>query len=246
MLRPRFHVSDALSRGETLELSPAVSNHITRVLRLREGKQICLFDGTGVEATATIVEATRKSTLVNIEQVGVKSRESALQIVLAIAMSRGDRMDTIVQKATELGVQSIVPLVTDRTELRLSSERVEKKVAHWRNVAISACEQCGRNTVPEFLHPQPLKQALARFYDYKQATKLILHPEEASTSPLDSDCRELILLIGPEGGFSEHEVADAKASGFRTLTLGPRVLRTETAPLVAIAIAQARWGDLLG
>ncbi|MEM1144217.1 MAG: 16S rRNA (uracil(1498)-N(3))-methyltransferase, partial [Pseudomonadota bacterium] len=214
MLRPRFHVSDALSRGATLELSPAVSNHITRVLRLRAGKQICLFDGTGLEATATIVEAARRGTLVHIEQVDVKSRESSLQITLAIAMSRGDRMDTVVQKATELGVQSIVPLVTDRTELRLSSERAGKKEARWRNVAISACEQCGRNTVPMLLHPQPFKQALERFSDCTQATKLILHPE-ASFSPLESGCRELILLIGPEGGFSEHEVADAKASGFR-------------------------------
>ncbi|MEM6484940.1 MAG: 16S rRNA (uracil(1498)-N(3))-methyltransferase [Pseudomonadota bacterium] len=245
MLRPRFHVSVALSRGATLELSPAVSNHITRVLRLRAGKQICLFDGTGLEATATIVEAARKGTLVNIEQVEVQSRESSLQIALAIAMSRGDRMDTIVQKATELGVQSIVPLVTDRTELRLSPERAEKKVVHWRNIAASACEQCGRNTLPELISPRPVQQALDQFSDRTQATKLILHPEDSS-SPLATACSELILLIGPEGGFTENEVAKAKAAGFCTLTLGPRVLRTETAPLVAIAIAQARWGDLLG
>jgi 16S rRNA (uracil1498-N3)-methyltransferase len=152
-------------------------------------------------------------------------------------------MDTIVQKATELGVATILPMISERTGVRLDAARLEKKRLHWERIAISACEQCGRNRVPLIAGPDTYSNALARASENPSSVKLILHPD-GDTAMLPEHCQALILLIGPEGGFSDSEVGAAAAAGFSAFQLGPRILRTETAPLAALAVAQARWGDL--
>ena len=168
-------------------------------------------------------------------------RESGLTIELGQVMSRGERMDYAVQKATELGVTRIVPLFSERCEVKLSSERQDKRQQHWQQVAISACEQSGRSRVPEIAQPQPLSQWLTQCHS---ALKLVLHPDAAMPLAQRQAPASVALLIGPEGGLGDQEIAQARAAGFDSLQLGPRVLRTETAPVAALAVLQYLWGDL--
>lgn len=241
MRPPRFFTRRTLIAGRRVELEKEPSRHIAKVLRLRAGDALCVFDGEGREALADLVAIARDTVAVHIHSVGSASRESPLAITLAIALSRGERMDTIVQKATELGVRRIRPLISERTGLRLDSARRARKREHWQKIAISACEQCGRNQLPGISAAAPLAEVL---HSARQSTalRLVLHPSPARTA-LPPRCAALWLLIGPEGGFSDREISAALEAGFRRHALGPRVLRTETAPLAAIAIAQARWGD---
>ncbi|MEO0437858.1 MAG: 16S rRNA (uracil(1498)-N(3))-methyltransferase [Pseudomonadota bacterium] len=244
MLRPRVYVEVPFKSGELIDLNESVSRHVGKALRMQPGDRLCLFDGRGIEAKASIHAITRKTLTVRIEETSPVDRESPLAISLAVSMSRGDRMDTIVQKATELGVTRILPFSSERTELRLSEDRTTKKLTHWRNITASACEQCGRNFVPSIESPCDFRTLLSLLAEDSKSLKLVLHPGMSRES-LPSLCADLTLLIGPEGGLSKAEVEQAIASGFKPLSLGPRVLRTETAPLTAIAVAQARWGDLL-
>jgi 16S rRNA (uracil1498-N3)-methyltransferase len=239
--RPRFHTTQALTGPATLILEEGPSRHIAKTLRMRPGDPLCLFDGHGHEAAAVVGQVERGRVSVEIEAAQAIDRESPLATTLAIGVSRGDRMDTAIQKATQLGVTRVWPVLGERTGVRLDSTRWEKKLRHWQQVAISACEQCGRNRLPEIAAPAPLDAVLRRSGDCD--LRLLLHPAAAQT-PLPDACASLCLLVGPEGGFSDAEVADAEAVGFRGFGLGPRILRTETAPLAALAIAQARWGDL--
>ena len=242
MLRPRFHTRQALGGAQlTLEKDP--SRHIARTLRMRAGDRLCLFDGSGHEAAATIAEIGRDAVTVLLESPVPIDRESPLAVTLAIGVSRGDSMDTVVQKATELGVQRIRPLLSERTGVRLDARRWAKKVEHWRRVAISACEQCGRNVMPTVDGPLPLDAFLAAGNGDIDQLRLLLHPGE-NTSTLPDQCSAVALLVGPEGGFSDAEVAAAMDAGFVGMQLGPRILRTETAPLAALSLLQARWGDL--
>ena len=181
----------------------------------------------------------KKAVRVELREQLAGQAESPLRIHLGQGLSRGERMDWAIQKATELGVCEITPIVSERCEVRLKDERADKRLAHWRQVAISACEQCGRSVLPVIHAPI----TLAEWQAHVQAElKLVLHPVAA---PLESHARphSLAFLIGPEGGLSEAEVAQAKAAGFHAARLGPRVLRTETAPVVALAVAQQLWGD---
>lgn len=170
------------------------------------------------------------------------SRESTADIHLGIAVSRGDRMDWVVQKATELGVSHVSPLLTERVEVKLSGERAEKKLRHWRQVAISACEQCGRNTLPNV---SPLQGVNAWLDGTVAERRFVLHHRALQNSSSSTRTPESVaLLIGPEGGLSDAEIQRAEQAGYEALRLGPRVLRTETAPLAAIAILQSIWGDM--
>lgn len=242
MLRPRFFSSQPLPEGGGLiSLDPEASRHIARTLRMRAGDLLCLFDGSGHEAAGRIASTGKSTVSVQVEPATFIDRESPLTITLAIAVSRGDRMDTVVQKATELGVQRIWPLLSERVGVKLADERWQKKLGHWQRVAISACEQCGRNRLPEIAAPASLETAIARAGDSE--LRLLLHPD-AGGADLPASCRSLCLLVGPEGGFSDREVQLAIDAGFTGMQLGPRVLRTETAPLAALAVVQARWGDL--
>lgn len=243
MLRPRFFTGRPLRRTRAkLELEGEAARHIARTLRMRVGERLCLFDGGGQEAAATITAIARDSVSVDCEAALAVDRESPLSVELAIAVSRGERMDTVVQKATELGVARLRPLLSERVGVRLDPARWQKKHRHWQRVAISACEQCGRNRLPQIDPPTALAALLAEPLRCELA--LLLHPGGGAGQTLPERCRSLRLLVGPEGGFSDDEVTAALAAGYRPLQLGPRILRTETAPLAALSLAQARWGDL--
>lgn len=242
MLRPRFFTSQALDAGALLTLEADPSRHIARALRMQIGEFLCLFDGSDREARARIEAIDRNAVTVSIERVDECSRESPLNLALAIALSRGDRVDTIVQKATELGATSIHPLLSERTGVRLDDSRLDKKRRHWQRIAASACEQCGRNHLPRVEPVAPLRDVLTRTAG-SDALRLVLHPGRSGPE-LPATCSALWLLVGPEGGFADSEIDLAARAGFEGFGLGPRILRTETAPLVAITLAQARWGDL--
>lgn len=249
---PRFFSSAPLPRANfpaTYTLDSAAAQHI-RVLRLSVGEALTLFDGAATEphgeAAAVITAIDKKSVEVEISMWRSRSTESPVDVALIQALAVGDKMDFIVQKAVELGATEIVPLRTARVTLKLDAARAEKRVAHWNAVAISACEQCGRNRVPGVTDVRSLEAALATTGEQGRSTAM-LHPE-GGIPLLSWAAREpsapLSLLIGPEGGFTDHEIAQAVALGATKVTLGPRVLRTETAGLAALAAIQAILGDL--
>jgi len=241
MRLPRIHTARALQAGARIELEPDQAHYISRVLRMRAGDALILFNGSGGQYPATLATVAKNMVVVTTGDFEPVERESPLALHLGIAVSRGDRMDWVVQKATELGVHSITPLLSERTEVRLRGEREEKKLRHWQQVATSACEQCGRNRLPVVHTLQPLQDWSRRV---EADVRLVLDPAADSCDPGAANPSSVALLVGPEGGFSAAEVAAAEAAGFQSLQLGPRVLRTETAPLAAIALLQARWGDM--
>lgn len=241
MRKPRIYSAQPLTSGATLALEEGPSVHIARALRMRADDSLVLFDGRGSEWPAHIRQVDKKAVTVTLGERSERSCESPLHIHVGIAISRGDRMDWIIQKATELGVSAITPLRSERSEVKLKGERAEKKLRHWQQIAISACEQCGRNTLPQL-------DALAQLTDWASAVdahrKYVLHHRASATAKISEIPSSIALLIGPEGGLTDAEIAGSEQAGFSALALGPRVLRTETAPLAAIAILQARWGDM--
>lgn len=239
MRLPRIYTTQPLDT-QFIDLEPEPSRHLARALRMRNGDSLILFNGMGGEYSATIIDVGKKSVRVSIESYQAPQVESELSINLGVAVSRGERFDWVIQKATELGVRSIYPLFTEHTGVKLPAERAQKKHRHWQQIAISACEQCGRNQIPEIELPQPITGWLE---GAESELKLIMHTAVAGGMPEQRTPRSIDLLVGPEGGFSESEIATATAHGFLPLQLGPRVLRTETAPVAALAVLQARWGD---
>ncbi len=238
---PRIYTRQPLTSEITLELEASAANHVARVLRMGPGQTLSLFNGAGGEFRATITTVEKRAVTVTIGCWQENDIESPLHVELGIGISRGDRMDWILQKATELGVYRIAPLLTERTEVKLKGERAEKKQQHWEQVVISACEQCGRNRLPILNQPQKL----ADWLNTTQAErKFVLHHRSQPASTSTSPPSNIALAIGPEGGLSDSEITAAEGAGFEPLTLGPRILRTETAPLAALAILQANWGDM--
>ncbi|KXS37111.1 MAG: 16S rRNA (uracil1498-N3)-methyltransferase [Halomonadaceae bacterium T82-2] len=238
---PRIHVDATLHPGDALTLPDNAARHVAAVLRLREGARLTLFDGRGREAAAELVEVGRKRVVARIDTVAPGAGESPLAVRLGQAISKGDRMDYAIQKAVELGVAAITPLYTDHGDVRLKGEREAKKLAHWRGVAASACEQCGRATVPPVHTPATLAAWLG---ERDETLRLVLHPATPTAWQTRGGVDTAALLIGPEGGLADAEVAAAGDAGFTPLTLGPRVLRTETAPVVALTLLQHYFGDL--
>lgn len=243
MSTPRFYCLPPLNSGATFELPPEAAHHAHRVLRLRVNDPVQIFDGKGSAFDAVIGEISGKRVVLNKLNSCAAEARQPLHIVLAQAMCSSEKMDWVVQKATELGVMEIQPVQTQRSVAKLSGERIEKRTEHWRSVVISACEQCGRNTLPQVRAPQDISAWLARMRD-GPGTKLILLPGGAATlqqQPRPPSC--VTLLVGPEGGFSADEALMAQHAGFIPALLGPRVLRTETAALAGIAALQTLWGD---
>lgn len=238
MSLPRFFVAAPLTLG-LHDLPEAQAHYLSRVLRLSVGAAVQLFDGSGKEYRGELSSVTKKTVQVNVQECLDGLPESSLHIHLGQGLSRGERMDWAIQKATELGVAEITPLFTERCEVRLNDERAQKRLEHWQQIAISACEQCGRSKVPVIHSPQSVKDWQA---DVKADLKLLLHPV---AQPLTEHATPstLAFLIGPEGGLTEDEVTQASQVGFQPARLGPRVLRTETAPVVALSVAQQLWGD---
>lgn len=272
---PRIYTPDVLALDGTVALDAQSSRHLLSVLRFKPGAELILFNGfsngNGGEYRGVLLDhrhlepnanpldpspnknsgkksratKTEKIATVSIKEFVEVNRESPLSIELGIGISRGERMDWVIQKSTELGVQKITPLFTERTEVKLDGERLDKKCAHWRQIAISACEQSGRTRLPEIAEPIALADWLP-----EAGPRFVLDPEASTQlSSYDGVNPEakptgVALLVGPEGGLSESEVVQSVAKGFVGITLGPRILRTETAPLAAITQCQTLWGDL--
>ena len=237
---PRVYVDQAIRGGE-LSLDERAAHYVGQVLRMRAGRELVLFNGDGNAYAATIVEAAKKQILCQVDSGPLDAiAVSPLKIELGIAISKGDRFDWVIQKATELGVTTITPLFTERVDVKLSGERLDKKQRHWQQIMISACEQCGRNDLVTINAAQSLAQWRG---DLNTELKLVLCPAVAGDIAADA-AGEIALLVGPEGGLSDAEIDQCLQQGFAALQLGPRVLRTETAPIAAISILQYRWGDM--
>ncbi|MFV0478181.1 MAG: 16S rRNA (uracil(1498)-N(3))-methyltransferase [Parahaliea sp.] len=237
---PRIYTAQCLTEGQNLVLEAGPAAHVSRVLRMRAGQSLLLFNGDGNEYLATITEADKRCVQISLGAVQTDDRESSLPIELGIGISRGDRMDWVLQKATELGVTAITPVLSERTGVKLKGERADKKWQHWQQVVISACEQCGRNRLPTVAAPCSLDHWLSKC---EAERRYVLH-HRASTARNSAKPASVALAIGPEGGLSEAEIKACQVAGFEALSLGPRILRTETAPLAAIAILQSHWGDM--
>ncbi|AWV08158.1 16S rRNA (uracil(1498)-N(3))-methyltransferase [Marilutibacter maris] len=239
----RVHVDAALAPGQELALPEGAAAHLVRVLRLGVGDACVLFNGDGNDYDARIVAAGKRELRVAVGAATAVDRESPLSIVLLQGVARGEKMDLILQKATELGVAAVVPLWSQRSEVRLDGARAEKRLAHWRSVVASACEQSGRTRVPPVAVAAPLDQALAALPD--GGLRLTLDPEGDAALPrlAPPAASTVVLAVGPEGGWSPRDREQLQAAGFDGLRLGPRILRTETAGLAAIAALQARFGD---
>lgn len=242
MRQSRFFVPVALPPGGRVILPEGAARHAVRVLRLQPGAVLTLFNGEGGEAEA-VLESVGQAPVARLTALHAVSRESGLAVTLVQAIAAGDKMDWILQKAVELGVSAVLPVESARAVVRLSGGRAERRAEHWRQVAISACEQCGRNTVPRVAAVRPLHHALA---DLPAATlRLTLSPRgEHRLGDLPPPPGGVVLLVGPEGGLDAAELAAADAVGFSAVRLGPRILRTETAGLAALAALQTLWGDL--
>jgi len=240
----RVHVETSLSQGVELELPESAAAHLSRVLRLSVGDECVLFNGDGHDYLARIVAQDKRGLRVAVSTSQPIDNESPLRIVLLQGVARGEKMDLILQKATELGVAAIAPLWSQRSEVKLDAARAEKRLSHWRGVVASACEQCGRARVPEVAAPVSLVAALDALP--AGGLRLILDPEgELALASLAAQADvDVVLAVGPEGGWSPVDREQLRAAGFQGMKLGPRILRTETAGLAAIAALQSRLGDL--
>lgn len=246
MREVRIFIDTVLAGRSEVELPHAAAEHVTRVLRLGAGAPLVLFDGHGGEYRATLVQAGRSGTRARLESHSPVERESPLALTLLQAVSRTEKMDWVLQKSTELGVAAIQPVLAERSVTRLDAERVGRREQHWLGVLRSACEQCGRNRVPELLPVLPLDSACAQFRRRTpEALAVMLDPRAtAALAGVARSARPTAgLLIGPEGGWSEAELATARLHGFTAVRFGPRVLRMETAAIAALAALQAWAGD---
>lgn len=239
----RFYSAENLIIGATVKLSENAATHATRVLRLNAGDMINLFNGDGFDYACELVMVKKNEVLAKVKGSAAINNEPPLNITLLQGISSGDRMDYTIQKAVELGVKQIQPIATERSVVKLSAERAEKRVEHWQNVVISACEQCGRAAIPIVSAPQTLASWLAS-NPQAASTRILLNPIGAKRlAEIAKPTGEIQLLIGAEGGFSTAEIDIAISHGFQSIVLGPRILRTETAALTAITAMQTLWGD---
>jgi 16S rRNA (uracil1498-N3)-methyltransferase len=238
----RIYQPGPYEKGHSIELSATASQHVGVVLRMQPGEPLILFCGDNREFSATITTLHKKKVVVTINAVHDVNRESPRAIHLAQALSKGERMEFVIQKAVELGVASITPLFTSHCVVRLDAERLSKKQAQWQAIAIAACEQSGRNQLPVIHKACSLEIYLQQC---QAPTKLVLHPATIKSWREHAfNTGDIALLIGPEGGLSDEEVSLAKGSQFQPLCLGPRILRTETAAIAALSVIQAISGDL--
>jgi len=238
----RVHVPDPLTAGRRYTIEGDAANHITRVLRLKPGDPLTLFDGRGGEHAASIEEFRKGAVIVTVGDRSPTARESSLSLTLAQGVSRGERMDWVIQKATELGVTRIIPVLTERSVVKLDAKHAERKLLHWQGIAIAACEQSGRDKVPDIAAPLELQYFLS---NVDATTRVLLSPTGTQrVNELKVPEPKIIVLIGPEGGLTETEQRAAVGAGFLAVRLGPRVLRTETAAVAALTLLQHQYGDL--
>lgn len=237
---PRIYTPQPLQLNSIVELDENASRHIGKVLRMDVGREVIVFNGHGGEYRSIIAAVGKKIVSVTPTEFIDIQRQSPLQVELAIGISRGERFDWVLQKATELGVSSITPLFTERTEVKLNGARLESKQEHWQQILVSACEQCQLNVVPQLNTAVSFQQWLPTV---QADLKLVLHHRSDKTLAEQATPQSVCLLIGPEGGLSATEINAAQSHNFAPLTLGPRVFRTETAPIAALTLLQYLWGD---
>lgn len=239
---PRIFVDKALQIGQNIELPSAAARHVVKVLRLGVGQQITVFNGRGGEYEAEVCELGRRVTRVTITEFHATERESPLTITLVQGISRGERMDFTIQKAVELGVDTIIPFQAHRSTSKLSTERASRRLRHWQGVIYHACEQSGRNRIPTLTPITDLEQIAT---DTDGELKLVMSPlGERQLSEIPLGTGAIRLVVGPEGGLDDHEQERLRSAGYEEFRVGPRVLRTETAAIAGITLLQARFGDL--
>jgi len=241
MRLPRFYTTQALASGQSVQLEPAASHHLLRVLRVQGGESVILFNGDGREYRAVVEPAEGKLARLTVIRADQVECESPLRISLGQGVSRGERMDFVMQKAVELGVTTLTPLWTRRSQVRLSGQRLDKRLRHWQGIVQAACEQSGRVVLPEL-------QAASALNDWLKVAsadtvRLVLDPDADTTLQALQRPVQVRVLIGPEGGLEKQEVETAVAAGFQRVRLGTRILRTETAALATLAALQTLWGD---
>jgi 16S rRNA (uracil1498-N3)-methyltransferase len=242
---PRFFVPQAESAGTDVVLSDEEAAHLTRVLRLSAGERVRVFDGRGREWAAVVSDITRRQVKVRIDEAVAPAPESGVRIALAVAALKGDKMDEVVRDAVMLGVASISPLVTNRTEVRATQIQRGNRIARWQRIAVSSAKQCGRAVVPAVTAPLSLSEVL----EQAPGTRIVLVEPNAGSSGLTplqcvSKPDTVALLVGPEGGWTTTELKEAVAAGSMLVTLGAPTLRADRAPLVAVSALRAVWGDL--
>jgi 16S rRNA (uracil1498-N3)-methyltransferase len=240
---PRLFFPEKLAPGALIDLHPHAAHHAARVLRLAAGDVVRLFNGDGGEWDARIAAIRKSGVSVRVGARSEQNVEAALRVVLAQSISSRERMELTLQKAVELGVAQVQPLETQRSVVRLRGERADRRVEHWQNIVIAACEQCGRNRVPRVLPIEELADWLGTLPQDGSALRVLLSPAATLRLRELPAPSEVLLLAGPEGGLAPDELALAQACGFQAVRLGPRILRTETAPLAAMAAMHALWGD---
>lgn len=246
MANLRFYTNLPLAIGNTFQLSESAATHATKALRLNVGDSVIVFNGDGFDYGCELIDVHKNKVLANVKGSVKVDTESPLNITLLQAISSGDRMDFTIQKAVELGVNHILPITSQRSVVKLSAERAEKRTEHWQNVAISACEQSGRSFVPKVSPPLSFSNLFLHLAKVARgdACKITLAPGATQTlHTMPKPSGEIYLLIGAEGGLTNEEISLSVAHGFQSILLGPRILRTETAALTAIASMQTLWGD---
>lgn len=239
----RFYTRQTLAEGASISLDEETAHYIARVLRLGPGAELFLFNGDGNEYHARLEEVDKKQMRVEVGHAEQPKRESPLRIILGQGISRGERMDFVLQKSVELGVSTITPLWTLRSQVRLSGKRLDKRLCHWRGIVRSASEQSGRVVLPDLNDACTLSDWC---HEASETCRLVLDPQATVTLGELPTATNVCILIGPEGGLDAGEIAIAETAGFQRVSLGPRVLRTETAALAALAALQTLWGDLAG
>lgn len=237
----RLYYSGSIETGATIRLEKNASHHLVKVMRAKKDTSVILFNGDSFEYTATLLDENTKGCSVAVSNKTATLRESHLRITLIQGISRSDRMDTCIQKSIELGVNVIVPVICERTTMKLKDNRADKKLAHWQKIIVSACEQSGRCVIPQL---QPITNYLQALQEPGPNCKLVLDPQsKTSLKHITAPKEDIVIVVGPEGGLTLAEITQAYALNFKGIQLGPRILRTETAAPACIASMQTLWGD---
>ena len=243
----RFYHSKSININENIVMDDFAAHHALKVMRLKNNDQLILFNGDGSDYTGQVINISKRQVKVSIKSKKNIRSESNLRVILLQALTSSEKMDLIIQKTTELGISEIQPIVCERSIVKIKKEKIEKKLSHWRQVAIAACEQCGRAKIPKIHEPENITKYLERIIESDKDTKIILSPEASKS--LDNIApnikQDIKVLIGPEGDFTKKELDLSIQNGFSPIKIGPRILRTETAPISILSILQYKYGDIV-
>ena len=243
----RFYHSKSININENIVMDDFAAHHALKVMRLKNNDQLILFNGDGSDYTGQVINISKRQVEVSIKSKKNIGNESNLRVILLQALTSSEKMDLIIQKTTELGISEIQPIVCERSIVKIKKEKIEKKLSHWRQVAIAACEQCGRAKIPKIHEPENITKYLERIIESDKDTKIILSPEASKS--LDNIApnikQDIKVLIGPEGDFTKQELDLSIQNGFSPIKIGPRILRTETAPISILSILQYKYGDIV-